>query len=56
MTKKDQNLSKHHVVKLETHPSAFVCIPSLFHSFGVLEFIHVSLELFYIFGELPVFA
>lgn len=38
------------------YPGAFVRILGLFHSFRVLEFIHVSLELFHILGQLPVLA
>jgi hypothetical protein len=39
-----------------THPGAFVRILGFFHSFRVLEFIHVSLELLDILGQLPVLA
>lgn len=40
----------------KTHSGAFVRILSLFHRFRVLEFIHVSLKLLDILGQLSVLA
>ena len=39
-----------------THPGAFVSMLGLFHSFRVLEFIHVSLKLLDVLGKLPILA
>ena len=42
--------------RMRTHPGTFVRILGLFHSFRVLEFIHVSLKLLNILGQFSILA